>query len=260
LSVDPGNAGADVTDPQTWNGYGYVLGNPLGLVDPSGMSGEYSGIQGGPGYCPPSQATCPTGQPPVGGSQQTPSEINVGEAWYVNNVVVPGYLSGIPNRYPGLVQFSAAPGSTSTTIYYGLALLAKLSADGVGISPDVEIGSGVFQGQQQGLSAGTAAGRPKRPGTYKAYASCLAGAMPQVIGTSAFGVGLTATAGRSYTNPVPPPEGTAPPRLFEPGLKWGPKGQFVGALIFLATYEVELSAAAQSCSSTTGYTPLVLEQ
>jgi len=29
MSADPYNAGADVTNPQSWNGYGYVLGNPL---------------------------------------------------------------------------------------------------------------------------------------------------------------------------------------------------------------------------------------
>jgi len=38
MSADPGNAGADFTNPQSWNGYAYVLGNPLGLVDPSGMT------------------------------------------------------------------------------------------------------------------------------------------------------------------------------------------------------------------------------
>jgi RHS repeat-associated protein len=37
-SPDPANAGADLTNPQSWNGYGYVLGNPLGNVDPTGMS------------------------------------------------------------------------------------------------------------------------------------------------------------------------------------------------------------------------------
>ena len=31
MSVDPGNAGADPTDPQTWNMYGYVRNNPLAL-------------------------------------------------------------------------------------------------------------------------------------------------------------------------------------------------------------------------------------
>jgi RHS repeat-associated protein len=37
MSADPVNAGADFTNPQSWNGYAYVLGNPLGNVDPSGM-------------------------------------------------------------------------------------------------------------------------------------------------------------------------------------------------------------------------------
>jgi RHS repeat-associated protein len=37
ISADPANAGMDFTNPQSMNGYGYVLGNPLGLVDPGGM-------------------------------------------------------------------------------------------------------------------------------------------------------------------------------------------------------------------------------
>ncbi|HEX4227673.1 MAG TPA: RHS repeat-associated core domain-containing protein, partial [Bryobacteraceae bacterium] len=35
MSVDPGQAGADPSNPQSWNGY--ALGHPLILVDPSGM-------------------------------------------------------------------------------------------------------------------------------------------------------------------------------------------------------------------------------
>jgi RHS repeat-associated protein len=35
-SPDPGNAGANVYNPQSWNGYSYVLNNPLSLVDPTG--------------------------------------------------------------------------------------------------------------------------------------------------------------------------------------------------------------------------------
>jgi RHS repeat-associated protein len=36
-SVDPGNAGADPTNPQTWNAYSYVGNNPLSYSDPSGQ-------------------------------------------------------------------------------------------------------------------------------------------------------------------------------------------------------------------------------
>ncbi len=38
VQPDPMNAGADIMHPQSWNAYAYVLGNPLGLVDPSGMN------------------------------------------------------------------------------------------------------------------------------------------------------------------------------------------------------------------------------
>jgi hypothetical protein len=38
-SVDPGNAGASLGDPQTWNAYSYVGNNPLSYIDPSGMAG-----------------------------------------------------------------------------------------------------------------------------------------------------------------------------------------------------------------------------
>jgi RHS repeat-associated protein len=38
MSADPANAGADIRNPQTLNGYSYVLGNPLANVDPSGKN------------------------------------------------------------------------------------------------------------------------------------------------------------------------------------------------------------------------------
>jgi RHS repeat-associated protein len=36
-SPDPANAGADLTNPQSWNGYSYVRNNPLNSADPSGL-------------------------------------------------------------------------------------------------------------------------------------------------------------------------------------------------------------------------------
>lgn len=46
-SVDPGNAGADPMDPQSWNGYAYVGNGPLMYTDPSGLDRSGSGGAGG---------------------------------------------------------------------------------------------------------------------------------------------------------------------------------------------------------------------
>jgi RHS repeat-associated protein len=40
LSPDPDNAGADESDPQSWNGYSYVGNNPIDRTDPTGQDWE----------------------------------------------------------------------------------------------------------------------------------------------------------------------------------------------------------------------------
>jgi RHS repeat-associated protein len=71
-SVDPSNAGADPSDPQSWNGYAYVGNNPQAFVDPSGMNrqdgtgtscGGWGGIPIGGGG-----GSGSGGLPPLGGS------------------------------------------------------------------------------------------------------------------------------------------------------------------------------------------------
>jgi RHS repeat-associated protein len=84
VSPDPMNAGADVGNPQSWNGYLYGLGNPLRFVDPSGMDTNYAGLQ--TGVCPASQATCPTGNPSATSGWTFPGELETAYQQYAPNM------------------------------------------------------------------------------------------------------------------------------------------------------------------------------
>jgi len=45
-SPDPTNAGADLANPQSWNGYAYVMNNPLNSIDPFGLDRiDCAGVQ-----------------------------------------------------------------------------------------------------------------------------------------------------------------------------------------------------------------------
>jgi RHS repeat-associated protein len=50
MSPDPGNAGAELASPQSWNAYSYVQNNPLNRTDPTGFCDAFiAGIQMNPG-------------------------------------------------------------------------------------------------------------------------------------------------------------------------------------------------------------------
>ena len=53
MSPDPGNAGTDATNPQTWNAYVYGVNSPLSEVDPSGLDPVTPPIFKGTGICGP---------------------------------------------------------------------------------------------------------------------------------------------------------------------------------------------------------------
>ena len=47
ISPDPENAGADLSVPQSWNAYSYVLNNPINAIDPDGLDCVYLDNNGG---------------------------------------------------------------------------------------------------------------------------------------------------------------------------------------------------------------------
>jgi len=61
LMTDPDNAGADATNPQSWNMYSYVLNTPLVMIDPTGLYGSCSG---GWGTVPNGDGTTSCAPPP----------------------------------------------------------------------------------------------------------------------------------------------------------------------------------------------------
>jgi RHS repeat-associated protein len=91
LTGDPLDASASSDSPQTWNRFAYVSGDPIGDNDPTGQSGNYSGIEDG--YCPPSAPSCGQNPPGASGSTAPPgsSDYQAGLDEYLNDVRTGGY-------------------------------------------------------------------------------------------------------------------------------------------------------------------------
>jgi len=249
LSADPGQAGADPENPQSWNGYAYTINSPLTRIDPSGMDSFDGGGTGDP--CIDDPFLCGDG--------------GDGPDWPTQPPPPP------PPPLPPVVTSSGVP---NTTGVYGWP-----NGERLGLPPGLSIPSPLSPQVLLGLEGWDCSGGicvpgftsdwdpngtigPRQPGSYSDYAWCWVGALPKIVGTAALGVGLTAAANHSFPLQFFPPKGLigkVPGRAASLGLKWGAKGSLVGILIFGVTLHVEGYDAARSCSQATNYTPWILQ-
>jgi RHS repeat-associated protein len=271
LSADPaGLAAVDITDPQTWNQYAYVRGNPLAYVDPSGMFLlPPPGVGIGWDPCdidswdfsddgPPCGVSIPI-VPPIavgGGGGGRGGSGSAGGSASNDGGLTPSSPSFPPGSFPGGENLGLPPGMSVPGPLSWQALLGLWGWDcagGIcvpGVTPmDAD---SVFANSYNG----------PQTGSYWAYAACYLAAQPKALVTAAFGIGGTAALGKGYQVMFAPPANLVrklPVRVATSGLKWGTKGSVVGAGVFLATFEVETYSAAKSCSDSTGYVPWALQ-
>ena len=147
LSPDLSRKGIDPGNPQSWNRYAYVLGDPINSNDVDGLGGPCDPLNGATyeGSAPANSCSMPafTGIGPtptagdlyasaapgasLNGSLPTaPSsigtvsgELAAGEANYVLGTVVPGYMQSALNSNPVVTQAVLPPGAVSATITFG---------------------------------------------------------------------------------------------------------------------------------------------
>ncbi len=182
LSPDPGNAGADPTDPQTWNAYAYVRNNPLAFVDPSGMGSAV------PCQSQNSPAGC---IPPTTDVSAYTSYINQ-QMWSSSNDLAYGsdVFQLIVNQAENPVGYALSASENGTLIpVYG---------DTIFMSPS---GSNTTSAQQQPSNTPAKSGNPQQqsstdwPKIGKAALSC-----------AADHYGLTALAGGAGVLGIPVPK------------------------------------------------------
>ncbi|MGH9771272.1 MAG: hypothetical protein ACRD4Q_06200 [Candidatus Acidiferrales bacterium] len=183
MSPDPGNAGADPGNPQSWNMYSYVLNNPLGLVDPSGLDTcqGWSDVNGSTDESPQDKDSCaaaggtwiPTlnqtitvNGGPDNSSSPSDSNYSVDLSWYTPDTLAPPQAPG--QKQPLLVCAAETANQSS------LAQLAGTNGK-----------SGFFNGLANGVLGNT----------FSSVVSFAYGGSSTEFGTTAYDFGTKATEG-----------------------------------------------------------------
>ena len=275
---DPANAGADILNPQSWNAYAYVLGNPLNGVDPSGMW-----------WCDPEDPSCEPDWPPpffppciffdCGGDGGGGGRGGSGGGANSNT---PRSTPLPPNSFPGGETLGLPPGMhvplPSPAVLLGLNLnlncefgvcIATLGIQPAGTNQQVTItnetihdaiyqikiplnllgprgnGSEGNPGGRMAVTFQRAAPKTKGYGTYRAYASCYIGnVFANVIGDAPdmYGPGTVAVG-----------------IILKLGAKWGPAAVIPPAIAMSARAITTFDSVARGCAALNGYTPWILK-
>jgi RHS repeat-associated protein len=267
-SPDPGNAGANLFNPQSWNGYSYVNNNPLTLIDPSGTS-PFDGfnpspddpcaddpfICGYPGFPDfpfpwPSEQRQPPPPPPP--PPPAPIEIPHSGGSYAQ-----GQWGSFPNdgETLGLPAGMTIPGPLSAQVLLGLGDSWDCSS-GLCVPGFGPLGADAVR-QVFSLSP--------RAGTYKSYALCFVGGIINHTASRAsdiYGFGtlsiISGIKGGKWIGPGTDRFGNVS-MVQKFAAKWGKKVAVVGATVMAVDLLNAEGPIARGCSESTGYTPWILQ-
>jgi len=141
LSGDPGDVGADLFDPQSWNAYSYALNNPLRFVDPMGtcsqdakgnyFDGDEAGTLVAPGLCAINKGALDAGVTETVSVKSKSAivalaeGINVGAGPVADPLFIVGFYGA--SALGGLGVAGATAGVGAEAITLGVARLAPLA-------------------------------------------------------------------------------------------------------------------------------------